>query len=204
MTSPDGHGGTGAHSSRLCARFTGFPTVLGHDGNVKFAVLEKGDSIMKLRSILRLTQLLFALLLALTPVLSLGTASVAAAAGPTITATKSDGVAAGVKKLAGDTVTYSVAVANTGSSDATGVSLNDPLDTNTTYVPGSLESTPIARNDSYHATGNIRIQVPISSGVLANDSDPDGDTLSVTSTSTPATTHGGNLTLNPDGSFTYN
>ena len=89
------------------------------------------------------------------------------AAVPTVTATKRDSYPSHTsgKAQPGDTVSYTTSISN-ASSDATGVSFSDPLDANTTYVPGSLESTPIARNDSYHATGNIRITVPTLSGVL--------------------------------------
>ena len=43
--------------------------------------------------------------------------------------------------------------------------------------------------------------VPVNSGVLANDSDPDSDPLSTSLVSGPA--HASGFSLNPDGSFTY-
>ena len=65
--------------------------------------------------------------------------------------------------------------------DATGVTFNDTVDPNTAFVPGTVMTTPLARNDSYAASGNIRITVA-APGVLANDNDADnvGPALSVT------------------------
>jgi hypothetical protein len=72
------------------------------------------------------------------------------------------------------TQSYSVAVAN----------VNDP---------------PAATNNSYsvNAGGTLTVAAP---GVLANDSDPDGDALTALLVST---TSGGSLTLNANGSFSY-
>lgn len=57
---------------------------------------------------------------------------------------------------------------------------------------------PVAVSDSYGVHTNLTLTVP-APGVLANDSDPDGDALSAV-LSTPAAN--GNVTLNADGSFT--
>jgi len=122
------------------------------------------------------------------------------AAGPVITATKSASVS---QAKPGDAITYTVKISNTGSQDATGMTFTDTPDSNTSYVAGSLESTPIAINDSYSSIGNVGITVPAANGVLANDSDPDGDAVSVTSTSTTTTAQGGTLALHADGSFAY-
>jgi uncharacterized repeat protein (TIGR01451 family) len=59
---------------------------------------------------------------------------------------------------------------------------------------------PIAVNDSYTTGQNTTLVVPSASGVLTNDTDPDGDSLVAVLSS--GTTHGV-LTLNADGSFTY-
>lgn len=62
-----------------------------------------------------------------------------------VTASKSDNVAPGAKKQLGDTIDYSVTVGNgTGADDATGVQFSDTLDSNTTLVPSSFKSTPLA------------------------------------------------------------
>jgi uncharacterized repeat protein (TIGR01451 family) len=100
----------------------------------------------------------------------------------------------------GDTLKYTVAITATGE-DATGVSFSDTVDSNTTFVPGSLTATPVAVNDSYSATGNVRVSVA-APGVLGNDFAglPNG------SISAPpvSSVNGGNVTLNSDGSFSYN
>ena len=58
---------------------------------------------------------------------------------------------------------------------------------------------PVAVADSYALAKSTTLTVP-SAGVLANDSDPDADTLSATLVSGPA--HG-TLSLNPNGGFTF-
>src|SRR5205085_441196 len=62
-----------------------------------------------------------------------------------------------------------------------------------------VNDAPVAQPDSYAVTedGTLGIALP---GVLDNDSDIDGDTLTATVVSGPA--HG-TLNFNPDGSFTY-
>ncbi|UXA15896.1 Ig-like domain-containing protein [Mycobacterium sp. SMC-4] len=63
-----------------------------------------------------------------------------------------------------------------------------------------VNDAPVANNDSYSTNQGIALSVNAVSGVLANDTDVDGDTLTVTMVSGPA--HG-SLTLNANGSFTY-
>ncbi|HEY3582719.1 MAG TPA: Ig-like domain-containing protein, partial [Pyrinomonadaceae bacterium] len=104
----------------------------------------------------------------------------------------------------GDTLKYTVGINATGG-DATGVTFTDTVDPNTTFVAGTLRTTPLARPDSYTATGNVEIQVPAGSGVLANDQDFDGvgPAISVTA-GTFGSAQGGNVTISTDGSFSYN
>lgn len=67
-------------------------------------------------------------------------------------------------------------------------------------IPIAQSSTPpVAANDAYAIDANSPFNVA-APGVLANDSDADGDALSAVLTSEPAN---GSLSLNPDGSFIY-
>ena len=62
-------------------------------------------------------------------------------------------------------------------------------------------AAPVANDDSYQ-TGQGQMMTIAAPGVLGNDSDADaGDTLSASVVSNPMF---GTLTLNADGSFTYN
>ena len=60
-----------------------------------------------------------------------------------------------------------------------------------------VNETPIAAVDEYAASGALTVAAP---GILANDLDPDGDSLSIFLVTPPAN---GVLTLNTDGSFMY-
>jgi uncharacterized repeat protein (TIGR01451 family) len=124
---------------------------------------------------------------------------------PLITATKTDAFPDpdnDGKAVPGDTITYTVQIDNNGT-DAAGVVFSDTVDPQTTFVPGSVTTTPVAIDDAYSAVGNVRINVPAASGLTANDSDPDGGAVAAV----PATTtsaNNGDVTVNADGSFTYN
>ncbi|MDA0244212.1 MAG: Ig-like domain-containing protein [Chloroflexi bacterium] len=125
-----------------------------------------------------------------------------------ITATKTDTLLVDVdgdtNPDPGDTLRYSIIVANSGSTDALSTLFTDITDdTEVTVVGGSLRATPIGTNDTYTVIGNTHITHPAGTGVLANDVDPDGG--SITASCAPCTTaNGGTVTLNADGSFTYN
>ena len=67
-----------------------------------------------------------------------------------------------------------------------------------TLLPGG--GVPIAANDAYSVDEGATLTVNAATGVLANDSDPQGDTLSAVLVTLP--THG-TLALQADGSFTY-
>ena len=62
-----------------------------------------------------------------------------------------------------------------------------------------MNSPPVAQPDSYTVEQNTTLTVA-NPGVIGNDTDPDGDPLSVTLTVVPS--HG-SITLGADGSFTY-
>ncbi|MEK6335643.1 MAG: Calx-beta domain-containing protein [Acidobacteriota bacterium] len=122
---------------------------------------------------------------------------------PTVTATKSDSLFTDVdgdlQADPGDTIKYTVNISASGG-DATGVTLTDTVDPNTAFVGGSLTATPVAVDDTYSALGNVRISVP-APGVLGNDFAG----IPAATISAPATSaNGGNVAVNPDGSFTYN
>lgn len=131
---------------------------------------------------------------------------------PGITATKVDSFPdpnANGKAEPGDTVTYTVTITNSGSTDATGVTFTDSVDTNTTLVPGSVQTQPVATNDTYTAFGNVRISTANgAANLLANDCDPDDTTPPCNSnlTASGPTTGptNGQATVNSDGSFSYN
>ncbi|HEY3595029.1 MAG TPA: Ig-like domain-containing protein, partial [Polyangiaceae bacterium] len=82
-------------------------------------------------------------------------------------------------------------VANDGSHDSNAAV--------TTLTVIGVNDPPTAASDSYTVNEDNTLNVP-ASGVLANDSDPDGDALTAVLASGPA--HGA-LTLNSDGSFSY-
>ena len=64
------------------------------------------------------------------------------------------------------------------------------------FVPPAGNRPPVAAND----TATTALNTAVTLSVLANDSDPDGDALTVTATSTPA--HG-SVTANADNTVTY-
>ncbi len=63
----------------------------------------------------------------------------------------------------------------------------------------SVNDVPVARDDSYATDEDVTLVISLP-GILNNDSDQDGDVLTVLPVST---TTQGTLTLNPNGSFTY-
>ena len=129
----------------------------------------------------------------------------ALALAPSITATKADAFFdpdSDGKAVPGDTITYTVQIANNGSTDATGVNFSDTVDANTTW-DGVFTTTPVAIDDTYSAVGNVRISVPAANGLTSNDSDPDGGAVTAVPGSTTSANNA-NVTVNADGSFTYN
>ena len=88
-----------------------------------------------------------------------------------------------------DTFTY-MASDGTDSSAAATVTIN----------VNNVNATPVAGNDTFSVDEDTTLTVDAAGGVIANDSDADGDTLSAVMISAPA--HG-SLSLNADGSFSY-
>ncbi|MCB1753742.1 MAG: cadherin-like domain-containing protein, partial [Gammaproteobacteria bacterium] len=125
---------------------------------------------------------------------------------PILTATKSDLLIvdnnANNAADPGDTIRYTNIFTNSGSTAATNVNFADTIDANTTLVAGSIKTTPIARHDSYAAIGNVGITVLPGSGVLVNDNDPDGGSVSVIAAA-GGTANGGAFAIGSDGAFSY-
>jgi hypothetical protein len=88
-----------------------------------------------------------------------------------------------------DSFTYKAVDINNGSSGAVHVAI--------TVTP--VDDPPVAMADQYTTGAGVTLIVP-ATGVLANDSDPEGDPLTVDLVGGPAN---GTLTLNRDGSFNY-
>src|SRR5262245_53584869 len=110
----------------------------------------------------------------------------------------------------GDTIHYLVNISNTGDADALNTALAITLDPNAPE-PGASDSTlrigPLARRDTYASVGNTPLTVSAAAGLKANDFDIDSLTptasLVVTAETNKATSAGGSVTINADGSFTY-
>src|SRR5688572_27270470 len=104
----------------------------------------------------------------------------------------------------GETITYTVVITNHTTNVVADVTFNDVLDPNTTFVPGSINTSPLAFEDSFAAVRNVQITVA-APGVLANDIDHDGvePALSVTA-ATATSANDGNVSINANGGFTYN
>ncbi len=133
----------------------------------------------------------------------------AAALVPLISATKVDAIFTDAdgdgRADPGDTLQYTVTINNTGPDPATSAIFTDTLPNTLTLVPGSVNASPIGFDDSYTATGNVRITVAAGSGVLANDIDPNtGNNIGLTASAGLTSANGGNVTMNPDGGFVYN
>ncbi|MDX9979338.1 MAG: lectin like domain-containing protein, partial [Lentisphaeria bacterium] len=103
----------------------------------------------------------------------------------------------------GNSTSFSVTFSpsETGSRTTTvSISNNDSDESTYTFViQGTGGIAPVATNDSYGTTRNVACSVD-SPGVLTNDTDADGGTLTAAKASDPAN---GSVTLNADGSFTY-
>lgn len=62
---------------------------------------------------------------------------------------------------------------------------------------------PTAINDVYNINAGYSVAVPLTGSVLANDSDPDGDALTVTAETSQPTDAGGTYSITADGNVTY-
>ncbi|MBE9101349.1 tandem-95 repeat protein [Vacuolonema iberomarrocanum] len=69
-----------------------------------------------------------------------------------------------------------------------------------TLTVNPVQDAPIAQADAYTLDEDTTLTVPVANGVLDNDTDIDGETLTAVLVDDVGS---GALTLNPDGSFTY-
>lgn len=79
------------------------------------------------------------------------------------------------------------------------VSQSAPATVTLTIVPGG-NVAPVPFADAYDATEDITLNVPVGTGVLANDIDPDGDPFTAV---LETQANKGVVTLNSNGSFSY-
>lgn len=80
--------------------------------------------------------------------------------------------------------------------------IGQPLAAPAAPAPTAANLPPIAIDDTYTVDEAQELHIPAATGLLSNDSDPDaGASLSVTNVT--GVTHTLELTVNPDGSFTY-
>lgn len=92
-----------------------------------------------------------------------------------------------------DTFTYTVDDGNGGSAVAT-----------VTIAVAVPNTTPLAVDDFYETQEGVALIISsIEEGLLATDSDPDGDSLMVVAVTGALTTNGGMITINSDGTFQY-
>ncbi|HEY7941691.1 MAG TPA: Ig-like domain repeat protein [Candidatus Limnocylindrales bacterium] len=180
------------------------------DGNLTTSTdtLNTNQAVTKAASMTQITSDLSTPTLVGTPYLvAVSVTAVAPGAGtPSGTVTVSDGSAtcpvtlsggSGSCMLTSTTPGFPKTVTATYAASASFATSNDT----TSHI---VDSRPVANPDTYQAyeAGGSpnQLTVPAGSGVLANDTDGDGDTL----TATNATSAGhGTVVLNADGSFTY-
>src|SRR5438046_1760074 len=109
------------------------------------------------------------------------TAVITSPATLTPTANNGDG-----KADPGDTINYTVTLGNTTASDATGLSFNDILDSHTSFVAGSIKSSPVCFDQSTSTNEDV------AKALTLTGQDPDGDSITFSIVSGPS--HG---SLNP-------
>jgi len=94
--------------------------------------------------------------------------------------------------------TFTIAVQDNGGTANGGIDTSNPQTFTITITP--VNQPPVTKPASYSTNENVPLVVAANAGVLANDHDPDGDTLTASLLNGPAN---GTLHLNADGSFTY-
>ncbi|MBO6778538.1 MAG: tandem-95 repeat protein [Rhodothermales bacterium] len=150
------------------------------------------------------------------PVASAAQASVAAGESVTLTLTASDvdgdalsyfvqapGPQKGSLQLAGNLATYTATAGSSGEDVVAyrvfdGQLYSTPAEILITI--GGVNQAPVTQADSYATREDQVLEVSAASGVLANDTDPDGQPLSTSLESRPS--HG-SLIIDADGGFQY-
>jgi gliding motility-associated-like protein len=103
--------------------------------------------------------------------------------------------------------TYTPNAGYTGDDEFTYIVCDDATpqacDTAVVYItvigePTRQNDPPVANNDA----STTEVDVPVTSDLLGNDSDPDGDSLVVNTTPISNPSNGG-VVINPDGTYTY-
>ena len=121
-----------------------------------------------------------------------------------VTATNVD--SPGTPAMPGDTISYQIDVASTGPDPALDVVFDDTVDANTT-LSGAVTTTPLARDDGLyegHPINSTTVDGVLQPLLLDNDFGiPGTPTLAVLPVIAQATTLGGAVDINADGSFTY-
>ncbi|HLM60990.1 MAG TPA: Ig-like domain-containing protein, partial [Pyrinomonadaceae bacterium] len=117
----------------------------------------------------------------------------------------------------GDTIQYTVTIPNPTVGSGTGMKFTNTItDPNLLFVANSLNTTPIAVDNSYDTIGNTQLQVGasqtvspsifVNGNVLSNDIDPDTGSsagLTAVAQANAATANGGLVTMQTDGTFVY-
>jgi VCBS repeat-containing protein len=107
------------------------------------------------------------------------------------------------------TTTLNLSVNDGGNTGAGGAQTSNLASADITVTKS--DHAPVGNADSYVASENTTLIVGAPAGVLANDTDADGDAITVSQVNTLSgnvgtpitTTWGGTATVNADGSFTY-
>jgi hypothetical protein len=102
-----------------------------------------------------------------------------------------------------DRIRLTATITNAQAADYEGTQLTLTNDPRVTFVTNSFKSTPVAVDDAYTATMNTLLTILVGSGLLQNDFDDNIPGLNVTAFD-PTSTQGGTVSVNPNGSFTYN
>jgi VCBS repeat-containing protein len=123
--------------------------------------------------------------------------------GDTLTAVLVSGVSHGSLTLNNNgSFSYIPSTGYTGTEFFTYRASDGQVDSNTaivTITTTGINNPPVAVNDAYSTNEDTALNTP-APGVLSNDTDADGDTLTVAKVTNPS--HG-TVTLNNNGSFTY-